>query len=212
MCGLPLTADGSPPIDALSPAKQAPTLNVILLGPPGSGKGTQGRILAQRLGIPLIATADLLSDAVERDTEIGRQAKLYMDQGSMVPDEIVMRLVSEQLESPAAAGGVILDGFPRSIRQAEAIDRLLAAQDEAGRTVLLFDVPEEELVRRLLTRASATPGSEESPEAIRRRLDLYRRSTAPLVGYYRELGVLTIVPGTGPVEDVAEAVRRIVGR
>jgi adenylate kinase len=186
-------------------------LNVIILGPPGSGKGTQGMILARRLGLARIATAELLSDAVRRDTVLGREAKEYMDQGSMVPDEIVMRLVRAQMESPLAAGGVILDGFPRTIRQAEAIDRLFAAQGTGARMVLLFDVPEEELVRRLFTRASATPGSEETPEAIRHRLNLYRRSTAPLVGYYRELGVLTIVPGTGPVEDVAEAVRRIVG-
>jgi adenylate kinase len=186
-------------------------LNVIILGPPGSGKGTQGMILARRLGLARIATAELLSDAVRQDTVLGREAKVYMDQGSMVPDEIVMRLVRAQLEAPPAAGGVILDGFPRTIRQAEAIDRLFAAQGTGARMVLLFDVPEDELVRRLLARASATPGSEETPEAIRHRLDLYRRSTAPLVGYYRELGVLTIVPGTGPVEDVAEAVRRIVG-
>jgi adenylate kinase len=123
-----------------------------------------------------------------------------------------MRLVRAQLESPPAAGGVILDGFPRTIRQAEAIDRMLAALGTGGRLVLLFDVPEEELVRRLRTRASATPERDETPEAIRRRLDLYRSSTAPLVGYYRELGVLTIVRGTGPVDEVAGTVRKIVGR
>lgn len=186
-------------------------MNVILLGPPGSGKGTQGMILARRIGIPRIATGELLSDAVQRDTELGRQAKHYMDQGSMVPDEIIMRLVREQLESPAAAGGIILDGFPRTIRQAEAVDRLLAAHGQGARMVLLFDVPEDELVRRLLTRASATPRSDETPETIRRRLDVYRRSTAPLVGYYRELGVLTIVPGTGTVEEIAETVKRVIG-
>ena len=197
---------------ALSPTKRAASMNVILLGPPGSGKGTQGMILARRLGILRIATGELLSDAVRRDTELGRQAKHYMDQGSMVPDEIIMRLVKEQLESPAAAGGVILDGFPRTIRQAEAVDRLVAAHGQGARMVLLFDVPEDELVRRLLTRASATPRSDETPETIRRRLDVYRRSTAPLVGYYRELGVLTIVPGTGTVEEIAETVKRVVGK
>lgn len=187
-------------------------MNVILLGPPGSGKGTQGTILARRIGIPRIATGELLSDAVQRDTQLGREAKLYMDQASMVPDEIVMRLVSQRLESPAAAGGVILDGFPRTIRQAEAIDRLIAMHGQGPRMVLLFDVPEDELVRRLLARAAATQGSDASPEGIRRRLDVYRRSTAPLVGYYRELGVLKIVAGTGPVEDVAATVQRIVGQ
>lgn len=186
-------------------------MNVILLGPPGSGKGTQGMLLARRLGVPKIATGELLSDAVQRSTELGIQAKQYMDQGSMVPDEIILRLVGEQLASPDAARGIVLDGFPRTIRQAQAVDRLLIRREEGARIVLLFDVPEDELVRRLLARASVDGRSDETPEAIRRRLDVYRRSTAPLVGYYRELGVLTIVPGTGTVEEIAEAVQRVVG-
>ncbi len=186
-------------------------MNVILLGPPGSGKGTQGMILARRLGVRRIATGELLSEAVQRSTELGREAKQYMDQGSMVPDKIIMRLVGEQLASADAAGGVVLDGFPRTIQQAEAVDRLFATHGQGARMVLLFDVPEEELVRRLLTRASAEGRSDETPEAIRRRLAVYRMSTAPLVGYYRELGVLTIIPGTGTVEEISEAVHRVVG-
>jgi adenylate kinase len=186
-------------------------MNVILLGPPGSGKGTQGAILARRLGVPKIATGELLSDAVQRSTELGRQAKQYMDRGSLVPDEIILRLVGEQLASPDAERGIVLDGFPRTIRQAEAVNRMLAARGEGARAVVLFDVPEEDLVRRLLARAAAEERSDETPEAIRRRLDVYRRSTAPLVGYYRELGVLTIIPGTDTVEEVAEAVKRAVG-
>lgn len=186
-------------------------MNVILLGPPGSGKGTQGAILARRLKVPKIDMGELLSDAVRRSTEAGRQAKEYMDGGSPVPDEIILRLVEEQLASADAAQGVILDGFPRSIRQAEAVDRMLAVDGMGARVVLLFDVPEEELVHRLLAKASAEHRSDESPETIRRRLDAYRMSTAPLVGYYRELGVLTIVSGTGTEDEVAEEVERAVG-
>jgi len=186
-------------------------MNIILLGPSGSGKGTQGAILARRLGVPTIAAGELLGDAVQRSTELGREAKQYMDRGELVPDEIILRLVGEQLTSPDAARGIVLDGFPRTIRQAEAVNRLLAERGEGARAVLLFDVPEEELVRRLRARASAEARSDETAETIRQRLDVYRRSTAPLVGYYRELGVLTIVSGTGTVEEVADAVKRAVG-
>jgi adenylate kinase len=186
-------------------------MNIILLGPPGSGKGTQGAILSRRLGVPTIATGQLLGDAVQKSTDLGRKAKQYMDRGELVPDEIILHLVEEQMASPGAAPGIVLDGFPRTIRQAEAVNRLLAAQGEGARAVLLFDVPEEELVRRLLARASSEARLDETPETIRQRLDAYRRSTAPLVGYYRELGVLTIIPGTGTVDEVADAVKRAVG-
>ncbi len=130
----------------------------------------------------------------------------------MVPDEIILRLVGEQLASPKAAEGIVLDGFPRTIRQAEEVNRMLVARGEGVRAVLLLDVPEEELVRRLLARASAGAHSDETPETIRRRVEAYRRSNAPLVGHFRELGVLKIVPGTGTAEQVAEAVKRAVGR
>jgi adenylate kinase len=183
-------------------------MNVILLGPPGSGKGTQGAILARRLGVPKITTGDLLSDAVQKSTLLGRDAKRYMDRGEMVPDKTILSLVKEQLESPEAAQGIVLDGFPRTIRQAQAVDRMLAT---GVQRVLLLDVPEEELVPRLLARASTEGRSDETTEAIRRRLDVYRRSTAPLVGYYREEAVLKIVPGTGTVEEIAERVQQAVG-
>jgi adenylate kinase len=183
-------------------------MNVVLLGPPGSGKGTQGEILARRLGVPKIATGELLSEAVQKNTMLGRQAKRFMDRGEMVPDKIILSLVKEQVLSPDAAEGIVLDGFPRTTEQAEAVDRMLAA---GVQRVLLLDVPEDELVQRLVTRAAAAGRSDETPDAIRRRLDVYRRSTATLVMYYREMGVLKIVPGTGTVEQVAEAVKMAVG-
>ena len=187
-------------------------MNTILLGPPGSGKSTQGRLLARRLGTSTIATGDLLGDAVQRDTELGRQAREYMDRGSMVPDEIILRLVREQLAAPEAQGGVVLDGFPRTVRQAQEVHSMLAAKGERIKAALLLDVPEEELVRRLLAKASAEERNDEDPEAIQRRLAVYRRSNAPLVGYYRDLGVLKIVSGTGTVEEVAEGIKRAIGR
>ena len=186
-------------------------MNVILLGPPGSGKTTQAKLLAGRLGGITIATGDLLGDAVQGNTELGRKAGEYMDQGSMVPDEIILSLVREQLAVPEAVAGVVLDGFPRTVRQAREVQRMLAAEGERIKAALLLDVPEEELVRRLLAKASAAERSNEDPAAIQTRLAAYRSSNAPLVGHYRELGVLKIVSGTGTVEEAAEAVRRAIG-
>ena len=186
-------------------------MNVILLGPPGCGKSTQAEILASRLGVPTIATGDLLSDAVQGDTQLGREAKRYMDRREMVPDEIILRLIKQQLASPKAAAGIVLDGFPRTNRQAQAVDRLLAAREERMNSVLLLDVPEEEIVRRLLARAYAEERSDVTSEAIKHRVDAYRKSTAPLVLHYRELGVLEIVPGAGTVEEVAKEVKKAAG-
>ena len=186
-------------------------MNVIILGPPGSGKTTQAQLLAHRLGGCTIATGDLLGDAVKRDTELGRKAKEYMDGGSMVPDKIILSLVKEQLAAPEAAAGVVLDGFPRTVRQAQEVQRLLAAERGRIRTALLLDVPEEELVQRLLAKASAAEYSDDDAAAIQQRLAAYRSSNAPLVGYYRELGVLKFVPATGSVQQVADEVKRAIG-
>jgi adenylate kinase len=186
-------------------------MNIILLGPPSSGKTTQAQLLAKRLRGLTVATGDLLGDAVQSATELGRKAREYMDRGSMVPDEIILSLVAEKIAVPEAVAGVVLDGFPRTVRQAEDVNRMLAAEGDRIEAAVLLDVPEEELVRRRLAKASAEERSDEDPEAIQRRLAAYRSSNAPLVGYYRDLGVLKIVSGTGTVEEVAEAVKGAIG-
>jgi len=178
-------------------------MNIVLLGPPGSGKGTQGAILSERGGLPRVSTGDLLRAAVERGTELGTQAKQYMEQGLLVPDEIILGLIAEVLASPHAAGGVIMDGFPRTVAQAEAIDGLLAQRGVRVDRVLSIEVDEEELVRRLLGRAEQEGRTDDTLETIRQRIAVYWEQTAPLVSYYRERGVLVEVPGSGSVEDIA---------
>lgn len=184
---------------------------LILLGPPGSGTGTQGDILASRLGVLKIATGDLLRDAIQANTPLGREAKRHMDRKEMVPDKIILSLIQEQLASPDAANGIVMDSFPRTTRQAEAVNQLLAQRLERVEHVLLFDVPEAELIERLLARGSAEGRGDETAEVIQQRLLAYRNSTAPVVGFYREMGVVSIVDGTGSEEEIAERVKEVVG-
>ena len=184
---------------------------VILLGPPGAGKGTQGALLAARSGLPRISTGDLLRAAVRDKTPLGRQAKHFMDQGLLVPDEIIIGLIGEVLNRSDAADGVIMDGFPRTVAQAEAVDRLLAERNATVDHVLTFEVPKEELVRRLLGRARDERRSDDAPEAIERRLDVYRKETEPLIAFYRDRGVLTAIQGTGSIDTIAIRVEEAVG-
>ncbi len=184
---------------------------VILLGPPGAGKGTQGIILADRTGLPRISTGDLLRAAVHNATPLGHRAKQFMDQGLLVPDEVIVGLIAEVLERPEAANGIIMDGFPRTVAQAEAVDRLLVSRNAAVDHVLSFEVSKEELVRRLLGRQQAEGRSDDTPEAIERRLQVYRKETEPLVTFYRDRGVLTAIPGTGSIGTIATRVQEAVG-
>lgn len=179
-------------------------MNLIILGAPGSGKGTQGKLLADRLGVPQVSTGELLRAAVKNATALGVQAKGFMDQGLLVPDEIILGLIREILDSPAAERGILMDGFPRTIAQAEAVDRLLAAKGERVDRVLQLDVDESELVERLLARAAKEGRSDDNPESIRQRLRVYEEQTAPLIGYYDAQGAVRRVAGAGSVEAIAE--------
>ncbi len=212
--------------------------NLILLGPPGAGKGTQAQRLAARWGIPQVSTGDMLREARRQGTELGKQAQAYMDAGKLVPDEVVIGLVEERLGRPDAKEGVILDGFPRTIPQAEALDALLARMKRDPVRVVSIEVPVEELLTRLGGRRScprdgasyhvlfAPPKKEgacdtcggplvqredDRPEAITRRLEEYRGKTAPLVEHYRKKGVLRQVEGVGELEAILDRITRAVG-
>jgi adenylate kinase len=183
---------------------------ILLLGAPGAGKGTQGALLAARLGIPKITTGDLLRAAVGAGTPLGREAKRYIDQGKLVPDSVILGLIKDQLA--AASEGAVLDGFPRTAAQAELVDRTIAERGQRLTHVLLLDVSEDELIRRVASRASTEGRSDDTPEIVRTRLDVYRRDTAPLVAHYAQRGAVHRVLANGTVEEVANEIRRVVGR
>jgi adenylate kinase len=185
-------------------------VDLIILGAPGSGKGTQGALLSTRLAIPKISTGDLLRAAVKDGTPLGTKAKGFMDQGLLVPDEIILGLIEEVLRSDEAKRGVIMDGFPRTLAQAEAVDGLLRAQGRQVDRVLLIDVSEEELITRMVKRAEIEGRADDTPDTIRRRQEVYREQTAPLIAFYDDRGLVTRVDGLGSVEEIAERVHGAV--
>lgn len=212
-------------------------MRVAFLGPPGAGKGTQARELAREWGVAHLATGDMLREAVAAGTPLGLEAKRYMDQGALVPDDVIVGAMAERLGKPAAVAGFILDGFPRTIAQAEALERLLKDLGHRLDGVVFFEVSEPELLRRLTGRRvcrqcgatfhviAAPPrqagvcdrcgGSlyqreDDSEATVRNRLEVYARQTAPLLEYYRQRGLLATVPGEGVIDRIRRDLRRVL--
>jgi adenylate kinase len=205
---------------------------IVLLGPPGAGKGTQAEPVAQRLGIPKIATGDVLRAAVRDGSEMGKAAQRYMDRGELVPDDVILAIMKDAFARPEMARGAILDGVVRTVPQAEGLERVLGELGRHVDAVLLFEVPDNELVRRLSARTicdscqtpytGREPGTrcakcggtlvrrkDDEPEAVRRRLEVYRRQTAPVIEWYRGNGTpLIAVNAVGSPEEVTERVVR----
>ncbi len=188
------------------------SLRVVFLGPPGAGKGTQARTLAHDTGAAHVATGDMLRDAIAAATALGRQAKAYYDRGELVPDDLVTGMLRERLQQGDTTKGFILDGFPRTLAQAEALERLLKDLGQDLDRVIFYDVPEAELLRRLAARRQVERRADDTDEAIKNRLRVYAAQTAPLLDYYRNHSLLVSVPGVGTVEAIGEAVRRALGR
>jgi adenylate kinase len=211
-------------------------MNIILLGPPGAGKGTQAKILEDEHGLKQLSTGDMLRTAVAQGTELGKRAKAVMDKGQLVSDDVVVGIIAERLSQPDVAQGFILDGFPRNTAQAEALDRMLQSKNMKLDRVIEFKVRDEELIRRIAGRYSCakcgasyhdtlaptrTPsvcdvcGSTEfvrrpddNESTVRDRLKVYNSQTAPLVDYYRKKGVLRAVDGMAGIEEVAREIER----
>jgi len=185
-------------------------VDILLLGPPGAGKGTQGAILAERLGLPKFATGDLLRDAVRRGTPVGLKAKAIMEAGHLVSDDVIMGVVRDELAKPKARGGVIFDGVVRTIPQAEGVAALLAEQGRSMNHVLFFDVADDEILGRIAKRRSVEQRADDDPEAVAVRLRAYREQTAPVLAWYRERGGVDVIDAVGTVDEVAARVRRVV--
>lgn len=214
-------------------------MRIILLGPPGAGKGTQAKKIEEEFGIPQLATGDIIRLAIKEGTEWGKRAEPFVREGQLVPDEVVIGIVKERLSRDDVRNGFILDGFPRTLKQAEALETMLQDLGIAIDAVLYFDVPTEELVRRLSARRvcescqtpynliSSPPKNDEvcdrcggklvqrpddTPEVIRKRLAVYEEQTKPLVEFYKRKGLLRVVPSSGTIEEIYVQVKAVLGK
>jgi len=213
-------------------------MRLVLLGPPGAGKGTQARWLVEHYGIPQLSTGDMLREAVARGSEVGRQAKAVMERGELVSDSIINAIVAERIAQPDCARGLVLDGYPRTLAQAEALDAMLAARGQKLDAVIEIRVDVEALVERIAGRFACakcgagyhdrfkrpklegvcdvcgstefTRRNDDNPEAVRTRLQAYEAQTAPLLPYYRARGLLRTVDGMAPIEAVTAAIGRVL--
>ena len=178
----------------------------LLLGPPGAGKGTQATRLAERHGLPQISTGDMLRAAVAAGTELGRRARGLMERGELVPDDVVIGVAEARLGEDDALDGFILDGFPRTVSQAEALGRILARAGVRLERCVAITVDEDAIVRRLLKRAQIEGRKDDNEATIRERMRVYREQTAPLIAYYRRRGILAEVDGMGSVDEVGRRI------
>ncbi|HET6579512.1 MAG TPA: adenylate kinase [Gemmatimonadales bacterium] len=187
-------------------------MDILLMGPPGAGKGTQGALLAESLGLPKLATGDLLRDAVARGTPLGLKARAVMEAGHLVSDDIILGVVREELGKPEAAKGVIFDGVVRTIPQAEGMERLLAEKGRRMDAVLFFDVTDEEILARLGRRLALEHRADDDPATVVTRLRAYRDQTAPVLAWYGARDAVHQIPAVGTVQEIAGRVRQALGR
>ena len=188
---------------------------LILFGPPGAGKGTQAAILQRELGLPQLSTGDMLRAAIAAGTKLGRQCKTIMERGDLVSDEIVVGIISERLDQPDCRNGAVFDGFPRTIAQAEALDRMMASRGTRIGAVIELKVDDEAMVGRMETRVRESAGParpDDNPETLRRRLGVYRHATEPLLTFYRVQGKLHTVDGMAPIPQVAAEISQALSR
>ena len=210
---------------------------IVMLGPPGAGKGTQAKVLAEQLDLIHVSTGDLFRENLKNETELGKLAQAYMNKGELVPDDVTVRMVEERLSREDCKTGAVLDGFPRTPAQAEALDQLLAELGGVVNSVPYIKVPDQDLIERLSGRWMSPSGrvyhekynppktkgiddvdgsklyqrEDDKPETVKHRIDVYHEQTAPLIQFYREKGKLTEIDGTQSIESVTDAILKAVG-
>ena len=184
-------------------------LNIVIFGAPGSGKGTQSDKLIEHYKLYHISTGDVLRDNIKRGTELGKTAKGYIDQGQLVPDELIIDILAQVLDEnkDKASQGVIFDGFPRTIPQAEALEQLLADRGTKIDAVVGLEVPEDELIKRILLRGQMSGRSDDNEETARKRLDTYHNQTSPLKAYYEQQGKYRAINGLGTIDDIFDLIK-----
>ena len=213
-------------------------MKIIMLGAPGAGKGTQAKMIADKYGVPHISTGDIFRANIKEGTELGKKAKTYMDKGLLVPDELVVDLVVDRVKNPDCAKGYVLDGFPRTIPQAECLDKALAEMNDSMDYAINIDVPDDNIITRMGGRRACVgcgatyhvvnipPKKEgicdrcggelilrddDKPETVKKRLDVYHEQTQPLIDYYTKKGIIRDVDGTQQMDDVFNAIVKILG-
>ena len=186
--------------------------NIVIFGAPGSGKGTQSKMIVERYGFDYISTGDMLRQAIRQGNELGKTAKEYIDRGQLVPDDLIVRLIADFLDDKRGSKGVIFDGFPRTIKQAEALKTMLNERGTDIHILLDLQVEDDELVARLLERGKISGRSDDNPETIKSRLDVYHTQTAPLATYYIGEGKHVAIKGIGQIEDIFERIAEAIDR
>ncbi|HSC61889.1 MAG TPA: adenylate kinase [Rhizomicrobium sp.] len=193
-------------------------MNLVLFGPPGAGKGTQAKVLQETRGLPQLSTGDMLRAAIAAKTDLGRKVEAILAKGDLVSDDIVIGIIDERLNQPDAAKGAVFDGFPRTIPQAEALDKLLQGRGKKIDLVIELKVDETVLLSRAEQRVKetvakgGTPRPDDTPETVKNRLDVYRKNTAPLVAFYKAQGKVVTVDGMAPITDVTKAIAAALDR
>lgn len=175
-------------------------MRIIIFGPPGAGKGTQANLISEGYNIPHLSTGEIFRSAIKNETPLGKEVKSILDAGDLVPDEKVVALVEEELKNSKYDDGYILDGFPRTVPQAEAFDEILAKKGKSLDAFLKLNVPEEELVNRILSRGEGR--SDDTPEKVKNRLDVYRKETEPVINHYKKQSMVKNIDGVGSIEEI----------
>jgi adenylate kinase len=187
-------------------------LSLVMLGAPGAGKGTQAVRIAETHGIPHISTGEMLRSAIAAGSELGQKVKEIVESGALVPDELIVEVIRERLSQPDAQSGFVLDGFPRTIGQAEALDALLAELDRPLEIVLELELAEDTAVERMLGRAAEQGRADDTPEVIKNRFEVYRRQTEPLSNYYRSTGILVAIDSSPGMDEVFAEIERVLAQ